>query len=816
MRFVPFIISFLSTIILVVVLSLNLGIPPLGKFLSPQHGFWANAEPVNKDFNADLNFASLKSKTEVFFDDRMVPHIFAEDENDAYFVQGYIHAKFRLWQMEFQTHAAAGRLSEILGAGPDDAIINFDKDMRRLGMVYGAKSSLVEMEKNPITKNSCDAYTAGVNAYIKNLTETELPLEYKLVGYKPEPWSNFKTALFLKYMSLDLAGGENDFEYSNARSIFSKSDFEKLYPITQDSLSPIVPKGTAFAPASLRLSVPPSVDSIYFQYKQEQIPIIERKPEKDNGSNNWAVSGNKTQSGKPILCNDPHLGLNMPSLWFEMQIHTPAFNAYGATFPGAPSVIIGFNDHCAWGFTNAMRDVRDYYEIQMKDDSKQEYFYNNEWKKTTLQYEEIKVKGRGVVKDTVAYTLFGPVMYDKSYTGKSRVANDKYYAVRWKAHDASNELLMFNLLNKAKNYDDYYKAIQYLETPGQNCLFAAKTGEIALWQQANFPAKWRRQGDFVMPGTDSSYMWQRRIPQTENPNVINPANGYISSANQLPVDTTYPYYIGGHHDLYRGYLINRYLDKMNGITPQHMQQLQTENYNVFAELARPVLLKNIDEAALNDDEKKYLELVRQWNLKNDADEKAVAVFNTWFDSLKIQVYADELSQIQGVYDYPEEYTLIEGLIKDSVYKFVDNINTTTIERLRDAVTTAFKKAVPSLAKADKEGRLSWSKFKDTGIRHLLRVLEPLSRYHLNIGGGLHIINATKQFHGPSWRMVVHLTDKTEAYGIYPGGQSGNPGSKYYDNFVDHWVAGEYHELWMMNKQEANDNRVKYKMTFTKG
>lgn len=167
-------------------------------------------------------------------------------------------------------------------------------------------------------------------------------------------------------MSFDLAGSENDFEYTNARQIFSWSDFQLMYPTIQDSLDPIIPKGTPFEKPSVQTHIPKETISINYFGKKDSIHTKPYKPDPDNGSNNWAVAGSKTKSGRPILCNDPHLNLNLPSLWFEMQIHTPSFNTYGATFPGTPSVIIGFNDSCAWGFTNAMRDVRDYYEIQFK------------------------------------------------------------------------------------------------------------------------------------------------------------------------------------------------------------------------------------------------------------------------------------------------------------------------------------------------------------------------------------------------------------------------------------------------------------------
>ncbi len=188
--------------------------------------------------------------------------------------------------------------------------------MRRLGMVHGANNSLQVMENDTTTKKVMDSYTAGVNAYIDQLTSSTLPLEYRLLNYHPEHWSNLKTALFLKYMSYDLTGSESDIEYTNAKSVLSHELFDKFYPMTQDSLSPIVPRGTVFAPATVHPVAPASADSLYFQWKDSASLVPVTKPDKDNGSNNWAVSGQKTQSGRPILCSDPHLGLSLPSLWF--------------------------------------------------------------------------------------------------------------------------------------------------------------------------------------------------------------------------------------------------------------------------------------------------------------------------------------------------------------------------------------------------------------------------------------------------------------------------------------------------------------------
>ncbi len=820
MRIVPFIISAIITTSLIILFDTPLSVnhsktPRLGFFLSPQKGFWQNAEPVNAEFNGNINIAGLKGTTEVYFDDRLVPHVFAQDENDAFFVQGFLHAKFRLWQMEFQTYAAAGRLSEIMGAESGSVdFLAIDKYFRRLGMVYAAENSLKKMESDPQTKAALDNYTAGVNAYINSLKEKDYPLEYKLLNYKPEQWTNLKTSLFAKYMSFDLASYEQDFEKTNAKSFFTKAQFEKLYPYGQDSLDPINPEGTIFKKAGLIMSIPKDADSLYFNYKDTiAIPAKPVKPDENNGSNNWAVAGSKTKSGRPILCNDPHLDLNLPSLWYEMQISTPGYNAYGVSFPGAPSIIIGFNDSCAWGFTNSERDVKDYYEMKFRDSTMKEYWYNGDWQQATFRDEIIKIKDAPNDTEHIAMTVFGPVMYDKNYPDK--LHTNKAYACRWAAHDPSNELKTFMLLTHAKNFNDYTNAITTFQCPGQNFVFASKSGDIAIKQQGSFPAKWKRQGDFVMPGISSSYAWKGTIPDSENIIMHNPVRGFVSSANQYPYDTSYPYYLGGTFEYFRGTLINKRLSAMQNITTQNMQQLQTDNYNLLAEMARPALLKYISQSNLNTDEKKYLNIFITWNLRNDATEIGPTIFTTWWDSVMTCMYNDELSQSRLPMPDVKTTTLLHALLRDSAYEFADNINTPQKETMSDIVTLAFKKTIPVLQQAEKNNTLVWGKFKDSGVRHILK-LKPLSRLHLFAGGGKSIINAYQQYNGPSWRMVVELTDEINAYGAYPGGQSGNPGSKYYDNFIDTWVEGKYYKLSIFKKEEMqNLAGLKGKMVFSK-
>jgi penicillin amidase len=811
MRIVPFVVSTVVTAGLVFALNKQWGkIPPMGKFLSPQHGLWQNAEPAGKSFNAELKFDKLKGKAEVYFDDRLVPHVFAENDEDLCFIQGYLHAKFRLFQIDLQTKAAAGEASEIAGK----KAVEYDREQRRLGMVYAANNALQELEKDPQTKALFDAYTNGVNAYIESLKEAEIPIEYKLLNIKPGKWSNLRTAVLLKMMAKMLSSGtETDLANTNAKSILMPDELKLLYPQTPDSLLPIVPKGTVFEKPGIVPVKPVTADSLYFSKKDIVTAKEISRPDANNGSNNWVVAGRKTQSGSPILCNDPHLEMSLPSIWYEMQLTSPTSNVYGVSLPGSPFIIIGFNDSIAWGVTNAQRDVKDYYEIKFKDKTKQEYWFNGKWERTTLKEEIIKVKGGASVKDTVVYTVFGPVMFDESFSNE--FASKRNLAVRWAAHDPSNEGMTFYKLNRANNYNDYAEAIKSFNCPGQNFVFASKSGDIAIWQQGKFPARWDGQGLYVMPGEDSSYMWQGFIPQAENPHAINPERGFLESANQRPADSTYPYFIPGSYITPRAVTIENKLSSMTGITPEDMMKLQYNYFNTLAEDMKPLLLAYVQEDKLNEKEKAYLKIVKNWDLMASPDSKGQTVYQCWIDSLEIEIWYDELSKVNPQAPWPEEQNLMEQLKRDSAMKFIDNISTPQKETLYDVVTAALKKSTAALSIKEAEGKLEWAKFKTPTVYHLIKDLKAFARTGLNVGGSGNIVNAVTHSHGPSWRMIVHLTANTEAYGLYPGGQSGNPGSKYYDTMVDYWAAGKYYKLWFMHDADKKDANVKWVMKFKK-
>ncbi|MDB5242191.1 MAG: penicillin acylase family protein, partial [Spirosoma sp.] len=328
-----FLFSFL-TLILIYALSRPWGsVPAFGPLLSPFTGFWQNAEgKANPDTEIDLD--GTKASVTVLFDDQAVPHVFAQNDYDIYFAQGYLTARDRLWQMEFQTHAAAGRLAELVG----ERALPLDRFNREIGMVYGAEQALKAMTGDSRSKQIVEAYTAGVNAWISRLRPAHYPIEYKLLGYAPEPWTPLKCALLLKAMTSTLASGADDLQMSNVRRLFGAAVTNDLFPDYPDHEDPIIPPGTKWDFKPLRIPIPP--DSL-----TDSKPLALNWPDRDAaiGSNNWAVGAQKSATGYPILANDPHLTLSLPSIWYQIQLVSPTMNACGASLPGSPSVIIGFN-----------------------------------------------------------------------------------------------------------------------------------------------------------------------------------------------------------------------------------------------------------------------------------------------------------------------------------------------------------------------------------------------------------------------------------------------------------------------------------------
>jgi penicillin G amidase len=804
MKIVKAIFSVLFSLVLIYTLNNKFGdIPPLAKFLDPFNGFWANAESKKQASENTLNIEGLKGEVEIHFDDQMIPHIFANNDQDLYFAQGYITAKDRLWQMDFQTRFAAGRLSEVVGP----KAIELDRYQRRMGMSFGAENMIEEVMKDPEINAIMNAYSAGVNAYIHSLKPSEYPLEFKLLNYEPEDWKPVNSALLLKLMSATLAGGSNEFYMNNVLQKYGPEITKDLFPDYPFKEDPIIPVGTKWDFEPVNIPEMPSLGKA-----TTALNINTKEKEEGIGSNNWAVSGKKTASGYPLLANDPHLDLTLPSIWYQIQLASTDVNACGVSIPGSPGVIIGFNKDVAWGVTNVGSDVLDWYYIKFKNASKKEYWFDNKWLPVKERIETIKSSDGQTLTDTVLYTHHGPVVYtsEQRPDNFSKVNNiPTGHALKWVAHIGSNDIRTFIALNKAKNYTDYRKALTYYSAPAQNFVFASFENDIAITPNGYFPLKWKGQGKFLLDGTNPSNDWSGRIPAEHNPTVKNPERNFVSSANQFPSDQSYPYYLNWEYSGYeRSHRINKRLSVMTQANVDSLQNLQNDNYSILAENILPTLVSLVDTEKLNASEREGLNIVSKWNKFFDANEIGASIFELWHKNLGIQIWQDDFGDPKTPMRYPSRDRNVQLLLNEPNAVWWDNVKTAKKETRTDLVNASFKFAIDSLQRkfGPVDNDWEWANLKKTHVPHLAKVAGFGSKFLYN-GGSKTSVNATSESNGPSWRMIVALGKEVKAYGVFPGGESGNPGSHYYDDMIDTWSEGKLNELVYLKVKDEKSKRI---------
>ncbi|MEX2513274.1 MAG: penicillin acylase family protein [Cyclobacteriaceae bacterium] len=799
MKYLGFFFSLSFALIIAVGLAINLAnLPPLANIFDPFQGFWQNTRNEEQGEIPDKFLDELNEGVEVVYDEHLIPHIYASNEEDLYRVQGYITAQHRLWQMEFQVMATAGRVSEIAGK----AALNLDRRMRRMGMGHGAEANIQFMKENePETLRFMQVYADGVNAFIDQMSPANLPVEYKLLDYQPEHWSPYKTALFLMNMSESLSG-DKDLELTNFRNLFGEEWMDGLFPEVVEGTVPVISKESwDFEPLS---PIRPA-NLIY----PDSMLISKVLPAKENGlgSNNWAVSGSKTKNGHPILANDPHLRLNLPSLWFVMQLSTDQNTVKGATLPGALGVIIGFNEHVAWGTTNADRDVKDWYAIHFKNESRSEYLYNKQWIQSTKKLETIKIKNEADFIDTVIYTHYGPVVYDKNFMNGKNPLN---FALKWTAHDGSAEQKAFLELNHATNHNEFLKAIEVYTSPAQNFVFASDQGDIAMKVQGKYPLKWEGQGKYLMDGSQPEFEWQGYLPADHNPHEMNPERGFVASANQRPANENYPYYVfGDYFEHYRNRRIVNELSNKESITVEDMMALQNDNYHLMAAEIIPTMVQHLDEGSLNPKGMQLLQELKDWDRIADPEKIGPTVFASWWDNLEMRLLeyweTDDLPVA-----FPSRHQLSQSIKNDPDAEWFDNYATAVIETVSDLINESFLLMVDELSQIQLENNeINWASYKNTHIYHFIPQFEAFGKDSIQVGGGKNMVNATGAAHGPSWKMIVEMGERPKAFGIYPGGQSGNPGSPYYDNFLDKWANGAYIDINLRPKDDQEGILLKH-------
>ena len=773
-------------------------IPALGKLLSPFNGFWQQAEPIRQD--AQTVQLSLAGGTgEVLLDERGVPHIFAATLADAFFLQGYWHARHRLWQMDISVRATEGRLAEILG----ERLLERDRIQRRKGLPVAARRTIDAWKRNPQEFAWVEAYAAGINAYIESLEPADYPVEYKLMGFEPEAWTPYKSAVFMKSMAETLCFRSRDVESSNSRTLLGDSLFAHLFPEHNPQQSPVIPAGTSwdYIPNASEEEGTEEQLSGYFP-----IDPLPQSPE-GIGSNNWAVAGSKTAGGNPILCNDPHLRLTLPSIWYEVQVHAEGINAYGVSLPGIPGIIIGFNEQVAWGLTNGSQDVLDWYRVQWTNESMTSYTFNGQERTTEWVTDTIQVRGQEEPYiERTPWTLWGPVVY------ANKDDNRNGLAMRWMALDEPQLKEFYDLgtfvgLMRAGNFEEYRAALPGFDSPIQNFVFAAQDGDIGLTVNGRMPIKRDQQGRFVEDGNGTQAAWQGMVSHAEMPYVRNPERGFVASANQRSTDLTYPYYYNGSFDDYRGRYINRRLEEMQQADLEKMKALQLDAHSLSAEEALPLLLAVMSNVRLDEEAGQVFAALSEWDYFYGGEATAPVYFEEWFSrAYKLtfdEIYTAAEAEEDKAFLYPERWRFIELLEQFPEDGIFDHQGTEEVEDARQILLQAFQEMIEEKG-ADWSGDTPhWADERATEIMHLGNI-PGFGSGLLRMDGYSQSPNAISSRNGPSWRMIVELGEETEAWGVFPGGASGNPGSQYYDDGLDEWVAGEYFRLAFM--KDAGDER----------
>lgn len=819
-------ISLACTTLLAAALAVPLGpLPAPGPLLSPVGGFWSAARDGRFRESERVTFAGVDGTVTIVRDKYGVPHIFAQSDEDAAFALGYLHARERLAQMDIQRRAAAGTLAELVG--PD--ALEDDKFMRGIGLRRAAEATLAALDPNDPALAVMQAYAEGVNAYLEKSLPNNLPLEYKLLGVQSAAeWTVLDQLTFAKYMAWDLTSSFDDLYLTALTEKMGAEMVAELFPFDRPYESPIVGRDSILPYSTARPEV--GQDSIlsYLPYSAAIDEIIARAAAADQlrrpgdwrGSNNWAVSGALTESGKPILAADPHLGYQLPSLWYAAHIVTPDQNVYGATLAGLPFVVIGHTRNIAWGLTNTQADVIDFFAEKINPQNPNQYWRDGGWQEMTVVDEAIRVRGGETVHYPVQVTAHGPILTEKGFA----------VAMQWTGSEATFEARALYRLNHAEDYAAFVDALRDFQVPAQNFAYADTAGNIAVWSAGRYPVRSSGDGRTIADGSTGERDWIGFIPFDETPHVLNSESGYVLSANQRPATPDYLYYLGWQWDpSYRARRIEQVLTEGGGFAAADMQSLQFDSKDTLAESLLPVMLPAASGAASDGLNQSALESLSTWDYRMSIHSSAATIWARWLDTFRRMTWADEWkaagfefdedgSQLKdwgswgfnGDNEYQPPLELWEWMVREDLNSaYFDDVSTSAIETRDDLIRASFAEAVASLV-ADYGDDLSnwrWGDHHRLEVKHLFDI-DALNRGGLPLDGNGNSPNGQSDGltsdGGPSWRMVVDMSDVAGSFGVYPGGQSGSPLRPHYDDFISLWAQGQYFEMYFPETPDAMD------------
>jgi len=776
-----------------------------------------------------IQLPGLDGEVEIFRDSMGIPHIYAATEHDLFMAQGFVHAQDRFWQMDFWRHIGSGRLSEMFGS----AQLETDMFLRTLGMDRVAKEELqlaTESERAIL-----DAYAEGVNAYLAQRQGSSLSLEYAVLGlltpdYTPDDWTPIHTITWAKVMAWDL-GSNMSTELMLARlskAIGPERTAELVPAYSVDA--PVIIPGSGQIPIveiSQEYALADLVDFSSLEMRISALKDLLGGEGEGMGSNNWVISGERTTTGSPILANDPHLSLQMPAIWHEIGLHcrplgeTCPFDMAGFSFAGVPGLIIGHNDHIAWGMTNVGPDVQDLYIEKINPDNPMQYEYNGEWVDMTVIQDEILVAGEDPTPITIRYTRHGPILsdVDEGMTELAETTNldlPSPYALslRWTALEPGRVLSAILSLNAAQDFDDFRDALSKFAAPSQNFVYADTAGNIGYQMPGLIPIRASGNGLAPSPGWVDDFEWTGYIPFEELPYAYTPPEGYIATANNAVVGPEYPYMISSTWDYgFRASRIIELIEADASLSVEDMQAIQGDNYHAMGPVLIPVLaLQEFDDPQLID----MVAFLQGWDYQSDIDSAEAALFNAFWRNLILVTFTDELDS--G--DTPSgsrAFVIIESLLVDPDNTWWDDMQTPEVEDRDDVLRAAFAAAVTEMQDrfGVKTEDWSWGELHGTTFRNgtlgesgIAPIEALFNRGPFPTAGGSSIVNANgwTETDGyqvnwvPSLRMIIDLSDLSNSLAITTTGESGHAFHPNYIDMADLWRNIQFYPL-MWDRQE---------------
>ncbi|HEX4497784.1 MAG TPA: penicillin acylase family protein [Thermoanaerobaculia bacterium] len=740
-----------------------------------------------------LAVAGLQAPVEIVRVEPGVPHIYAKNTHDLFFAQGYVHAQDRLWQMDFNRVVGQGKLASLFGEGA----LEVDRIMRILGLRQAAERDWQTL--SPATRAILTAYADGVNAYLST-HRGRLPIEFTLLGVEPAPWTPIDSLTWGKLMSLNLSQN-HPFEILRAHLIARLGE-----PVARRLMSPypatdpvIVPPG---AHGYADLATPRAASGMLASLPG--FGMISGKGQAW-GSNGWVVAGSRTASGKPLLANDTHLGLQMPSVWYQVGLHGGGYDEAGFSFPGMPFVVIGHNQRIAWGITNLCADVEDLY-IEKLDDPvhPRRYQFQGAWRDLVLRDETIEVKGKPAVTVQVRETLHGPILNEAI----SELKGSPPTSIRWPALGGTRLVDSLAAMNLATDWASFHRALEAWDTPSVNFVYADVDGHIGYQSTARVPIRAAgHQGLVPVPGWDGRSEWQGFIPYEKMPFVVDPPAGFIVTANNKVVGDDYPYFLAyDMADPYRARRITDLLSAGKGFTQERLRAIQADTLGLPDAALRPYLLavKPADER-----ERKALDEVRRWDLRYEPGAAGASVYEVWYWYLIEDTLSDELGpdvfkeyRTVGLSQVP---SIIDLMAHPDDPLFDDKRTPAVVEHRDDIVRRSLGHAVAWLARRYGDDPAGWTYGKvhsvtfvhaplgQSGIAPLERLFNsstfPARGTFFTVDAAMPDFTAPfAVVFGTSQRMIVDLADLEASTWVNSTGQNAQLWHRHREDQIPKWEA----------------------------